>query len=120
MSQQMRQLIKILRSRRGHILSVILHADKSDVTLIGAFRERFLRPRRAKAYSTLRRGMVHQRATRKSRLGPGARHAIRRHLYALPGRAWTRLTPELADELCALVLDGAVRRQSGRLRGNAC
>ena len=58
MSQQMRQLVKILRSRRGHIVSVILAAGQSDATLISAFRERFLKPRRAEAYATLRRGIL--------------------------------------------------------------
>src|SRR6202043_4190897 len=46
MSQQMRQLIKIFRSRRGRIVSAILGGGQSDRDLIAAFRERFLWPRR--------------------------------------------------------------------------
>src|SRR5579863_5458857 len=55
MSQQMRQLVKILRSRRGRIVSAMLGAGQSDSSLISAFRERFLKPRRKEAYATLRR-----------------------------------------------------------------
>jgi len=118
MSQQMRQVVKILRSRRGHIVSVMLGAGQSDATLLVAFRERFLRPRRAEAYSTLRRG-----------IGRGELPAdldLDLVLDALYGPIYMRflighdtLTPELVDQLCALVLDGAVRRQSGRSRGSA-
>jgi hypothetical protein len=57
MTQQMRQLVKILRSRRGRIVSAILGAGQSDGTLLIAFRERFLKPRRAEAYATLLRGV---------------------------------------------------------------
>src|SRR5438046_6310273 len=57
MSQQMRQLIKVFRSRRGRIVSAILAAGQSDKDLIEAFRERFLWPRRREAYATLRRGI---------------------------------------------------------------
>src|SRR5437588_1653663 len=58
MSQQMRQLIKIFRSRRGRIVSAILAGGQSDRDLIAAFRERFLWPRRREAYTTLRRGIL--------------------------------------------------------------
>jgi AcrR family transcriptional regulator len=118
MSQQMRQLIKILRSRRGHILSVILGAGQSDSTLIVAFRERFLRPRRAEAYSTLHRGIARGELP--------ANLDMDLVLDALYGPIYMRflvghdtLTPELVDQLCALVLEGAVRRQSGRSRSSA-
>jgi AcrR family transcriptional regulator len=57
MSQQMRQLIKVFRGRRGRIVSAILGGGQSDRDLIAAFRERFLWPRRQEAYATLRRGM---------------------------------------------------------------
>src|SRR5580692_13081043 len=42
MSQQMRQLVKVFRSRRGRIVSAMLGAGQSDNNLIAAFRERFL------------------------------------------------------------------------------
>lgn len=118
MSQQMRQLVKILRSRRGHILSVILAAGQSDATLIDAFRERFLWPRRIEAYSTLRRGIVRGELP--------ANLDLDLVLDALYGPIYMRflighsaLTPELVDQLCALVLDSTVRRQSGRSRSSA-
>ncbi len=117
MSQQMRQLVKILRSRRGHILSVILGAGQSDSTLVGAFRERFLTPRRAEAYSTLRRGIVRGELP--------ATLDLDLVLDALYGPIYMRflighetLTPEFVDQLCTLVLDGAMR-QNNRSRGNA-
>jgi AcrR family transcriptional regulator len=58
MSRQMRQLVKIFRSRRGRIVSAMLGAGQSDRSLIAAFRERFLKPRRQEAYATLRRAIL--------------------------------------------------------------
>src|ERR1700683_2625950 len=57
MNQQMRQVIKIFRSRRGRILAAILAAGQTDRRLIAAFRERFMKPRRQEAYATLERAM---------------------------------------------------------------
>ena len=57
MSRQMRQLIKVFRSRGGRIVSAILAAGQSDKDLIAAFRDRFLWPRRREAYATLERGV---------------------------------------------------------------
>jgi AcrR family transcriptional regulator len=106
MSQQMQQLVRILRSRRGHILSVILGAGQSDATLIRAFRERFLKPRRAEAYTTLRRGMV------RGELPPDLDLDL--VLDALYGPIYMRflvghdaLSAEFVDRLCELVLNRA-------------
>ncbi len=105
MSQQMQQLVKILRSRRGHIVSAILGAGQSDATLIGAFRERFLKPRRAEAYATLRRGI--------SRGELPANLDLDLMLDALYGPIYMRflirhdsLTPELVDQLCGWCSNG--------------
>jgi AcrR family transcriptional regulator len=118
MSQQMQQLVKILRSRRGHIVSVILAAGQSDATLISAFRERFLRPRRAEAYSTLRRGITRGELP--------ADLDLDLLLDALYGPLYMRflikhdsLTPEFVDQLCNLVLEVTVQRHCGRSRGSA-
>jgi AcrR family transcriptional regulator len=112
MSQQMHQLVKILRSRRGHIVSAILGAGQSDSTLISAFRERFLKPRRAEAYATLRRGMVRGELPENLDLD----HV----LDALYGPIYMRflirhdhLTPGFVDQQCELVLRGALPRGSG-------
>jgi len=124
MSQQMRQVVKIFRSRRGRIVSAILGGGQSDRDLIAAFRERFLWPRRQEAYATLRRGI--------------ARGELRKNvdldllLDSLYGPIYMRflighdkLTPDFVDRLCKLVLSGArpdrklpVRR-SHRLVGRA-
>jgi AcrR family transcriptional regulator len=109
MSQQMQQLVTILRSRRGHILSVILGAGQSDSTLISAFRERFLKPRRVEAYATLRRGITRGELP--------ANLDLDLVLDALYGPIYMRflirhgsLTPAFVDQICALVLDGALRK----------
>jgi len=107
MSRQMRQLVKILCSRRGRIVSAILAAGQSDKSVIAAFRERFLKPRRREAYETLQRGI--------------RRGELRKHvdldllLDSLYGPIYMRfliqhdrLTADFVDHLCALVL-GAVR-----------
>lgn len=106
MSQQMRQLIKVFRGPNGRIVSAILAAGQSDKTLIMAFRQRFLWPRRHEAYVTLDRGI--------------ARGELRKNidrdliLDSLYGPIYMRfliqhdeLTPEFVDHLCALVLGGA-------------
>ena len=105
MSQQIRQLIKILRSRRGRIVSAILAAGQTDKDLLEAFRERFLWPRRREAYATLRRG-IQRGELRKdvdldllldSFYGPIYMRFLIQH---------DRLTPEFVDRHCRMVLSG--------------
>jgi AcrR family transcriptional regulator len=111
MSQQMRQLIKILRSRRGRIVAAILGGGQSDKDLISAFRERFLWPRRREAYATLQRGIrrgelgknIDMDLLLDSLYGPIYMRFLIRH---------DRLTPGFVDQLCRLVLSGA--RSRGR------
>ncbi len=106
MSQQMRQLVKIFRGRRGRIVSAILGGGQSDGDLIAAFRERFLLPRRLEAYATLRRGI------RRGELRPDIDMDLL--LDSLYGPIYMRflirhdkLTPDFIDRLCDLVLGGA-------------
>ena len=115
MSQQMRQLIKVFRSRRGRIVSAILAAGQTDKEVIEAFRERFLWPRRREAYLTLRRAIGRGELRKDADLdllldslyGPIYMRFLIQH---------DRLTPEFAERLCALVLRGAspARNGSGR------
>jgi AcrR family transcriptional regulator len=106
MSQQMRQLIKIFRSRRGRIVSAILGGGQSDRDLIAAFRERFLWPRRQEAYTTLRRGILRGELREDvdmdllldSLYGPIYMRFLIQH---------DKLTPDFVDRLCELVLGGA-------------
>jgi len=113
MSQQMRQVIKVFRSRRGRILAAILAAGQSDNGLITAFRERFMKPRRQEAYATLRRGIVRGELRRNldmdllldSLYGPIYMRFLIRH---------EKLTPAFVDHLCELVLSGA--RPSRKIR----
>jgi AcrR family transcriptional regulator len=106
MSRQMRQLIKIFRSRRGRIVSAILAGGQSDKELISAFRERFLWPRRQEAYATLQRGMrrgelrkdIDKDLLLDSLYGPIYMRFLIRH---------DSLTPKFVDSLCELVLGGA-------------
>jgi AcrR family transcriptional regulator len=106
MSQQMRQLVKIFRSRRGRIVSAILGAGQSDHSLIAPFRERFLMPRRHEAYATLRRAIQRGELQRNLDLdlvldalyGPIYMRFLIRH---------DELTPEFTESLCKLVLSHA-------------
>jgi AcrR family transcriptional regulator len=106
MSQQMRQLVKIFRSRRGRIVSAMLAAGQSDKDLIAAFRERFLKPRRQEAYATLRRGIARGELRKDMDLdllldslyGPIYMRFLIRH---------DKMTPDFIDRLCKLVLAGA-------------
>ncbi len=116
MSQQMRQLVKIFRSRRGRIVSAMLAAGQSDRDLIAAFRERFLKPRRQEAYATLRRGIARGELRKDMDLdllldslyGPIYMRFLIRH---------DKMTPDFIDRLCELVLGGAKPYQ--RLRAAA-
>jgi AcrR family transcriptional regulator len=113
MSQQMRQLIKVFRSRRGRIVSAILAAGQSDKDLIEAFRERFLWPRRREAYATLRRGM--QRGELRKDLDPDLLlDSLYGPIYMRFLIQHDRLTPEFVDRLCALVLAGVRPARKGR------
>jgi len=106
MSRQMRQVVKIFRSRRGRIVSAILAAGQSDPEVIAAFRERFLLPRRREAYETLRRAIRRGELRRDvnpdllldSLYGPIYMRFLIRH---------DRLTLDFVDHLCKLVLAGA-------------
>src|SRR5579862_4740956 len=110
MSRQMRQLVKVLRSRRGRIVSAILAAGQSDKDLIAAFRDRFLWPRRREAYRTLRRAIIRGELRKDTDLdllldslyGPIYMRFLIQH---------DRLTPDFTDRLCALVLGGARPRK---------
>ena len=106
MSRQMQQLVKIFRSRRGRIVSAILSGGQTDSDLIAAFRERFLKPRRQEAYTTLRRaiGRGELRADQDldllldSLYGPIYMRFLIQH---------DRLTTDFVNDLCKLVLRGA-------------
>ena len=103
--QQMRQVIKIFRTQRGRILSAILAGGQSDSDLIGAFRERFLWPRRREAYTTLRRGILRGELRKDvdmdllldSLYGPIYMRFLIRH---------DKLSSDFVDRLCKLVLAG--------------
>ncbi len=106
MSQQMCQVVKIFGSRRGRILAAILAAGQSDRSLIAAFRDRFMKPRRQDAYETLRRG-IRRGEVRKdidmdvlldSLYGPIYMRFLIRH---------GKMTAGFVDDLCRLVLNGA-------------
>jgi AcrR family transcriptional regulator len=118
MSRQMRQLIKVFRSRRGRIVSAILAAGQSDHALIAAFRERFLWPRRREAYATLRRGIL--RGELRRNIDPDlVLDSLYGPIYMRFLIGHDRLTPEFVDRLCALVLGGAARApRKPRLRAS--
>src|SRR5215831_1668967 len=110
MSQQMRQLVKVFRSRRGRIVAAILAAGQSDKDVIAAFRERFLWPRRREAYATLARGI--RRGELRRNVDPDVL------LDSLYGPIYMRfliqhdnLTPEFVDRVCEIVLGSARPRQ---------
>jgi len=115
MSQQMRQLIKVFRSRRGRIVSAILAAGQSDKDLIEAFRERFLWPRRREAYATLRRAI--QRGELRKDLDPDLLlDSLYGPIYMRFLIQHDRLTPEFVDRLCTLVLAGVRPPRKGTKR----
>jgi AcrR family transcriptional regulator len=117
MSQQMRQLVKVFRSRRGRIVSALLGGGQSDKHLITAFRERFLLPRRQEAYATLQRGIRRGELRRDvdmdlildSLYGPIYMRFLIGH---------EKLTMDFVDHLCELILGGARPESRLRVRGS--
>jgi AcrR family transcriptional regulator len=106
MNLQMKQLVRILRGRRGRIVASLIGGGQSDPELIEEFRQRFMRPRREEAYDTLRR------AIRRGELPEGL--DLNLTLDALYGPIYLRflirhdhLTNEFVDQLCSLVIEGA-------------
>jgi AcrR family transcriptional regulator len=106
MSGQMRQLIKIFRSRRGRIVSAMLGAGQSDSSLIAAFRERFLKPRRREAYATLRRG-IQRGELRKNIDMDLLLDSLYGPIYMRFLIGHDKLTPEFVEGLCELMLSGS-------------
>jgi AcrR family transcriptional regulator len=106
MALQMKQLVRILRGRRGRIVAALIGGGQSDPELIDAFRERFLRPRRQEAYETLRRAIGRGELPEEVDLDL--------LLDALYGPIYMRLlirhstsTDSFIDQLCRLVIGGA-------------
>ncbi len=104
MTQQMRRLVQVFRSRRGHVALAILGAGQSDRTLLAAFRDRFMMPRRHEAKITLQRGIE------RGELPP---HVDMDHLLdALYGPIYMRflirhaeLTPEFVEHHCTMLFE---------------
>jgi len=108
LSLQMGHLVRILRSRRGQIVAALIGGGQTDVELINAFRERFVRPRRLEAYRTLRRGIDRGELPHDADLDL--------ILDALYGAIYMRfliwkdgLTEEFIGQTCRMVLGGVNR-----------
>jgi len=111
MSNQMKQLVRVFRGRRGRIVAALLGGGQSDPELIAAFRERFLWPRRHQAYVTLQRGI--ERGELPKDLDKDLM------LDALYGPIYMRLlihhgklSEEFVTRLCDVVLDGVTTKNS--------
>lgn len=104
MNQQMRQLARVFRSKRGRIVAALLGGGQSDAELLEAFRERFMLPRRNEAYETLRRGIRRGEIAEDTDLdlvldalyGPMYMRFLIRH---------DSLTDEFVTNICDLVLN---------------
>jgi len=102
---QIKQLVRVLRGRRGRIVAALIGGGQSDPELIKAFRDRFLMPRRLEAYETLQRGI------RRGELPDDLDMDLL--LDTLYGSIYMRflirqvnLTDEYVDQICDLVLGG--------------
>jgi AcrR family transcriptional regulator len=109
MSFQMRHVIELFRTRRGQIAAALIGGGQTDPELIEAFRERFVRPRRMEAYTTLRKGIARGELPRNVDLDLV--------LDALYGAIYMRfliwkdgLNDAFIEEICRLVLEGASKK----------
>jgi AcrR family transcriptional regulator len=113
MSLQMKNLVRVLRGKRGRIVAALIGGGQSDPELIQAFRDRFVWPRRHEAYGTLRRGI--ERGELPEDLD------MNLMLDSLYGAIYMRflirhdeLTDDFVDRVCDLVVNGiGVRRSCG-------
>jgi len=119
LSLQMKQLVRVLRGKRGCIVSALIGGGQSDASLIKAFRERFMMPRRQEAYEILRRGI--------SRGELRASLDLDLTLDALYGPIYLRflirhdtLTEQFACRLCSTVMDGVIVERQSTSRKSAC
>jgi AcrR family transcriptional regulator len=111
MSLQMKNLVRILRGKRGRIVAALIGGGQSDPELIQAFRDRFMWPRRHEAYGTLRRGIgrgelpedLDMDVMLDSLYGPIYMRFLIRHDH---------LTEAFVDQICAMVVDGISSRQN--------
>ena len=111
MSLQMKNLVRIMRGKRGRIISALIGGGQSDPELIQAFRERFMWPRRQEAYGTLRRGIE------RGELPPDLDMDVM--LDTLYGALYIRflirhdeLTEEFVDQVCEMVVEGVGGKHS--------
>ncbi len=112
MSLQMNRWVGLLRSPRGRIVAALISGGQTDKELIEAFRERFVRPRRLEAYQILQRGIERGELPRNADLDI--------ILDALYGAIYMRfliwhegLSEDFVNEVCRLVLSGAVQHSNG-------
>src|SRR5271168_5377027 len=117
MTLQMRGLIRIFRSKRGKVVAALLAGGQSDPELLEAYRERFLWPRRKKAYQTLQRGVD------RGELRAGCDFDL--ILDSLYGPIWMRflirhlkLEESFADEVCEVVLQGLKYQRGAESKKN--
>ena len=107
MRVQMKQWLGVLRSPRGCIVRAVLAGGQSDPELIEEFRKRFLWPRREDAYRTLRRGIE-----RGELPGGLDLDLVLDTLYGAMYMRFlirhTELSEHYAEEVCRMVLLGAV------------
>jgi AcrR family transcriptional regulator len=109
--QQMKQLAKLFRSKRGRIVAALLAGGQSDPELLEAFRERFMLPRRREAYETLQRGIDRGEIIKEvdldlvldSLYGPMYMRFLIRH---------DSLTDDFVSSVCDLVIDSVAQRRS--------
>jgi AcrR family transcriptional regulator len=117
MSLQMKNLVRILRGKRGRIVAALIGGGQSDPELIEAFRERFLWPRRHEAYGTLRRGIERGELPEDldmdlmldSLYGPIYMRFLIRH---------DELNEQFVDQVCAIVVGGVAERQGCNGKSN--
>ena len=105
---QMKHLVRILRGRRGRIVAALIGGGQSDPELIGAFRDRFMMPRRQEAYGILRRGIARGELPQDLDLDVTL-DTLYGALYMRFLIRQTGLTEEYVDDLVSLVMDGAAK-----------
>jgi len=113
MSLQMKQLVKVLRGRRGRIVAALIGGGQSDPELIEAFRSRFIRPRRREAYAILHRGI--DRGQLPSDLDMDmVLDSLYGPLYFRFLIGHDKLTEDYVDQVCGIVLNSLTVRMERR------
>ena len=103
--QQMHRLVKLMNSPHGKIIATIIAGAQSDAELLAAYRESWMKPRRAGAKRAFQRGIAAGEFRRDINIDL-AIDALYSPLFYRLMLKHAPLTPQFVDDLLKLLMNG--------------